>query len=107
MLVPALGSGLDDLCSTRDIASMSLASSDTDAATLAVMTELYARMTPAEKLERVRDLTLTSARLALAGLRARHPQEDEGELLLRLASLRLGDELVSRVYSRSCERDGA
>lgn len=78
---------------------MSLAPNDTDPAALAVMTELYARMTPAEKLERVRALTRTSALLALAGLRARHPGEDERELLLRLARIRLGDELLERVYS--------
>ena len=78
---------------------MSLAPGDTDPVALSVMTELYARMTPAEKLERVRDLTLTSARLALAGLRARHPGEDEGALLLRLARIRLGDELLEGVYS--------
>jgi hypothetical protein len=83
---------------------MSLAPGDTDAAALAVMTDLYARMTPAEKLERVRDLAIMSARLSLAGLRQRHPQEDERSLLLRLARLRLGDELVARAYD---ERDDA
>ena len=80
---------------------------DTDAATLALMTELYSRMTPMEKLRRVRDLTLTSSRLALVGLRARHPDEGEGQLLLRLARLRLGPEVVEQAYGESANRDDA
>lgn len=65
------------------------------------MSALYARMTPAEKLACVRDLTLAVNTLALAGLRARHPGEDEGQLLLRLARRRLGVDLVARAYSLS------
>jgi hypothetical protein len=36
--------------------------------------------------------------LALAGLRERFPEADERELLLRLAVLRLGADLVWRAY---------
>jgi hypothetical protein len=60
--------------------------------------ELYRRMTPAEKAQRVSDLTQGACRLALAGLRSRHPSADERELLLRLAVLRLGAEAVARAY---------
>lgn len=55
-------------------------------------------MTPAEKLMRMRDLTIAVNELALAGLAARHPAESRPELLLRLARMRLGDDLVDRVY---------
>jgi hypothetical protein len=78
---------------------------DTDAASLALLDSLYARMTPAQKLDRVRDLTLATARLALAGLRARHPGETEETLLLRLACLRLGPSVVREVYSVSFDDD--
>lgn len=71
---------------------------DTDAATLRVMDEIYARMTPAEKLARVRDLTLTANLFALAGLRERHPGASEVQLLVELARIRLGDELVVAAY---------
>jgi hypothetical protein len=64
----------------------------------AVRLERYARMTPAEKAARVVALTRTACTLSLAGLRERHPDADEQELLLRLAVLRLGPELVSRAY---------
>jgi hypothetical protein len=75
--------------------------SDTDPDVLERMSALYASMTPAEKLARVRDLTLAVNALALAGLRARHPDESEGQLLLRLARRRLGEDIVARAYPRS------
>lgn len=71
---------------------------DTSPDARAVLARLYAEMSPAEKLSRVRDLTLAANRLSLAGLRSRHPDESEGILLLRLARLRLGDDLVRRAY---------
>ena len=55
-------------------------------------------MSPAEKAARVADLTRAACTLALVGLRARHPEADEHELLLRLAVLRLGAETVRRAY---------
>jgi hypothetical protein len=60
--------------------------------------ERYARMSPAEKARRATELTRTACMLARAGLRDRYPTADETELLLRLAVLRLGAELVSRAY---------
>lgn len=71
---------------------------DTSPDARAIVARLYAEMSPAEKLARVRDLTLAANRLSLAGLRSRHPEESEGTLLLRLAKLRLGDDLVQRAY---------
>jgi hypothetical protein len=64
----------------------------------AVRFEHYRRMAPADKALRVVELTQGACLLALAGLRARHPGADEPELLLRLAVLRLGAELVERAY---------
>ncbi|HTI04402.1 MAG TPA: hypothetical protein VL549_03745 [Gemmatimonadales bacterium] len=79
---------------------------DTSPAAQAIMDELYRAMTPAQKLERVRDLTLMANRLALEGLRMRHPGESEQQLLLRLARLRLGDDLVARAYPESASGSG-
>jgi hypothetical protein len=55
-------------------------------------------MSPAEKIERMRAITLAANRICLAGLRGRYPDETEATLLLRLARIRLGDELTQRVY---------
>jgi hypothetical protein len=68
--------------------------------------ELYRRMTPAQKARLVREVTLAANALALAGLRQRHPDAGESELLLRLAVLRLGEELVARAYGWRPPRDG-
>ena len=80
---------------------------DTSPDALAVQIELYRRMTPAEKADRLRALTLAVNTLALAGLRQRHPKADERELQLRLAVLRLGEELVARAYHWQLPRDGS
>ena len=72
--------------------------SDTSPEAMEVLIDLYRRMTPAEKLQRVRDLTLAANQLALAGLRTRHPGESEQELFLRLARIRLGDDLFAKAY---------
>lgn len=69
-----------------------------------VLRDLYASMTPAEKLRRMSELTLAANQLALVGLAARYPGESRQELLLRLARLRLGNDLVDRAYG---EDDGA
>jgi hypothetical protein len=68
-----------------------------------VLRGVYASMTPAEKLRRMSEITLAANQLALAGLAARHPNESPQQLLLRLARLRLGDDLVDRAYGA---RDG-
>lgn len=71
------------------------------------MAELYRAMTPAEKLERVRELTLMSVRLALAGSRTRNPGSSERALLLGLARRRLGPAIAARVYPSAEDGDDA
>lgn len=61
-------------------------SPDTSREAEEVLFAAYRRMTPSEKWHRVADLTRTARAFALAGLRMRHPQASERELLLRLAS---------------------
>ena len=71
---------------------------DTSADVRAKLHELYGSMDPGQKLALMSELTMAVHRLALAGLEARHPEESRRELLLRLARMRLGDELVERAY---------
>lgn len=79
---------------------------DTSPAAQRLMDELYRAMTPAQKLDRVRELTLLANHLALEGVRLRHPDESEQGLLLRLVRIRLGDELVERAYPESVTARG-
>lgn len=60
--------------------------------------ELLRQMTPAEKLERVRQLTLAVQQLAFAELRQTDPDASDDELWLRLASRRLGPAMMKKVY---------
>jgi hypothetical protein len=49
--------------------------------------EGYRRMTPGEKVARVRDMTIAVQQFALAGIRQRHPGISEHEARMRLAAL--------------------
>jgi hypothetical protein len=69
--------------------------------------DLYRRMSPAEKAQLCRDASLAATAFAMAGLRQRHPDATERELLLRLAVMRLGAEVVERVYGWRRSPDGA
>ncbi|MEZ4424976.1 MAG: hypothetical protein R3E98_16395 [Gemmatimonadota bacterium] len=71
---------------------------DTDRDTLGHMSQLYRGMTPAEKLGRVSALTRAAERMALAGLRSRHPGEDDDRLRLRLARQRLGAQVFDLCF---------
>ncbi len=79
---------------------------DTDPAIIERLDARYARMSPTDKLRRVRQLTLAVARLALAGRRMREPRSDDAEQLRQLAVQRLGPETFARVYGSAPEPDG-
>ena len=74
---------------------------DTSPEAREVLRRIYAEMSPSEKFRRLSELTLAANQLTLAGLRSRHPAESESSLLLRLARIRLGDDLARRVYGDS------
>ena len=71
---------------------------DTAPAVRELLNRRYAAMSLGEKAERLRAVTLGANHMALARLRTRHPHASESRLLLELARLRLGDDLVRRVY---------
>jgi beta-phosphoglucomutase-like phosphatase (HAD superfamily) len=71
---------------------------DTDAAAERVWIEML-RSAPAwRKLQLASELYQDMRRLALSGLRARHPAAAEKELRRRLADLLLGPELAEKAY---------
>ena len=55
-------------------------------------------MTTDEKARLVDQLTRDSEAMALAGIRARHPDADPEELRMRLGALRIGRRLMVEVY---------
>lgn len=60
--------------------------------------ERYREMSPSEKIERVRAITAAVRELALVDIRRRHPQADEREQALRLASRWIEPELMRRAF---------
>ncbi len=79
---------------------------DTDPAVEAILIEGFRRMSPAQKLERVRALNQTVQALALADIRRRHPDADEREQALRLASRWIGPELMVRAFAWDIRKVG-
>ena len=71
---------------------------DTHPTIEALLIEGYRKMSPAQKLERVRVLTRAVQELALSDIRRRHPNADAREQALRLASRWLEPELMVRTF---------
>ena len=71
---------------------------DTAPEVLRLMVEGYRRMSPAQKLARVVALTHGVQQMALARIRAQHPDADEREQKLRLASLWLSADLMRSAF---------
>ena len=80
--------------------------SDTSPVVEALLVEGYRKMSPSEKLERVRQLTRAVQELALLDIRRRHPDADERELALRLASRWLEPELMLRAFGWDARKAG-
>jgi hypothetical protein len=62
--------------------------------------EGYRRMTPAQKLARVFDLSLAVRQLSAARIRNEHPELDERTVQERVAELCYGPDLVRRALGR-------
>lgn len=71
---------------------------DTNPKVEAFLIEGYRRMSPSQKLERVRSLTRAVQEFALLDVRRRHPNADEREHALRVASRWLEPDLMVRAF---------
>jgi hypothetical protein len=70
----------------------------------ALLVDGYSKMSPTEKLDQVRRLTLAVQELALADIRRRHPHSDEREQALRLASRWIDPDLMKRAFAGTFEQ---
>lgn len=68
--------------------------------------EGYRAMSPARKFELVCALTRTVRELALIDIRRRHPDADERELALRLASRTVDPGLLKRAFGWDVDVEG-
>ncbi len=74
--------------------------SDTSAAAQAVQDDILRKLSPAERLRIVSDLTVGIQQMAFAALRQQNSRLSDDEIWLTLAARRLGDDVVRRVYGR-------
>ncbi|MBN1608449.1 MAG: hypothetical protein JW940_17590 [Polyangiaceae bacterium] len=82
------------------------APSDTHPKVEAFVIDGYRRMSPAQKMARVTELTRTVQRLALADIRRRYPAASAQEQSLRLASRWLEPELMRRAFGWNVDEAG-
>ena len=83
-----------------------MSSWDTHPVIQAFLVEGYRKMSPAEKLECVRRLTIAVQELALADVRRRHPEAGPRELDLRLASRWIERSLMVRAFGWDVRKTG-
>ena len=79
---------------------------DTHPAIKALLIDGYRKMSPAEKIDRIRSLTLAVQELALADIRRRHPEADAREQSLRLASRWIEPALMARAFGWDVRKAG-
>ncbi len=71
-----------------------------------MLIEGYRRMTPAEKMQRVNELTKGVQQMALARLIKQYPDATEKEHRLRLGALWLDRETMIKVFDWDPEKEG-
>jgi hypothetical protein len=79
---------------------------DTDPRVETFIVEGYRRMSPSQKLDRVRALTQSIQTLALADVLRRHPAADVREQSLRVASRWLEPKLMRAAFGWDVEEAG-
>ena len=72
--------------------------SDTDPRTMELLDDLYRKLSPWEKVQRVLDASSLVMTLQMAGIRTMYPQASEREVFLRMASRHLDRNLMIRAY---------
>lgn len=72
----------------------------------AMMIEGYRKMSPVQKLQRVRALTRAVQELALLDVRRRHPSADAREQSLRVASRWISPDLMLRAFGWDVRAQG-
>jgi len=85
---------------------MSLFSRDTRPEVVGLLLEGYRRMTPAQKMARVADLSLAARQMAAARIRHQYPGASDREVELRVASLVLGRQTMIRAFSWDPDQQG-
>jgi len=71
-----------------------------------ILIEGYRKMSPAEKFRCVCEMNQLRERLAASDVRRRHPDVDEREVRLRVASRRIPAELMRKAFGWDPDKEG-
>ena len=71
---------------------------DTSPEAWKIYLDLQRKLTPAQRMQQVFELSEAMRQLQMAGLRQQYPDADEREIFLRAARANLGRELFQKVY---------
>ena len=80
---------------------------DTSSEAERVQVELWRRMSALDKARVLTEITRAAEELSLVGIRQRYPGASDRECMLRLAVLKLGPALTSRVYPEATDLLGS
>ncbi len=80
--------------------------SDTHPSIEAMLIEGYRKMSPLQRLERVRSLNHAVQELALVDIRRRHPNASAREQALRLASRWISPDMMLRAFGWDVRKEG-
>src|SRR5580700_10122367 len=71
-----------------------------------ILLEALRKMTPSEKIKKVNDMVAAMHILAMSDVRSRHPEADERECLLRVASRRVPADLMLKAFGWDVKEKG-
>lgn len=85
---------------------MKMGVSDTSPEAARLLNDGYRRMSPTEKLQRVASLNRTLVKLSAARIKAQYGPISDEEMRLRLAALRLGRDMMIKLFGWDPELRG-
>lgn len=80
------------------VSGHSTRSADTSPEVEAMVQARWRSMTPAEKLAEIDDLHRSVEEVAMMGIRLRHPEADDREVLIRFAALKYDRALIVEAF---------
>jgi hypothetical protein len=91
---------------TTEASDVKTLSADTSPQIEALMIDLIRKQSPEQRAQKVLALNNRARAMQLVGIRRRHPEADERELRMRLASLWLDRQTMIRLFAWDPEEQG-
>src|SRR5205814_1163348 len=89
---------VDTYSAPEGTVNLEIIPADTTPEAWRVQLEIYRRMSPSKRLELALRMSDSVREIAVAGMRARHPEYNERQVQLAVNRLLLGDELFRKAF---------